>query len=137
GSSGAPDREPDRLRPPRQLHDCIYSAVRLRAENVTPSGKRWRSYLTPRKPSRIQRVSSTITNAAAIAPIPIHENRRGSDCNCVASYCCESCPARLLPSASERNQMPMICPTKRGGASFVIQDRPTGERHRSPHSCST
>jgi len=36
-----------------------------------------------------------------------------------------------------RNQTPIMSEAKRGGASLVTMDRPTGDRHSSPQVCST
>ena len=41
-------------------------------------------------------------------------------------------PATALPSAVQRNDMPIIWPTKRRGASVVIALKPTGESASSP-----
>ena len=44
-------------------------------------------------------------------------------------------PAMRLPSAVAMNHSPMICPTIRAGASFVIELSPTGLTHSSPMVC--
>ena len=41
-------------------------------------------------------------------------------------------PASQLPMLVERNQMPMMKPAARGGASLVMALSPTGLRHNSP-----
>src|SRR5690348_3884637 len=46
-------------------------------------------------------------------------------------------PERLPPTASDRNQPPIAKPTRRGGASLVTIDNPIGDKHNSPHVCST
>src|ERR1019366_3426432 len=45
-------------------------------------------------------------------------------------------PASQLPMLVERNQMPMMNPAARGGASLVMALNPTGLRHNSPSVCS-
>src|SRR5690606_36238045 len=47
-----------------------------------------------------------------------------------------SSPAIRLPSELPRNQVPIICPTNRGGASFVTELSPTGLRQSSPNVCT-
>src|SRR6478752_6679900 len=44
-------------------------------------------------------------------------------------------PASLLPHAAARNQTPSTSPTKPGGASFVMIERPIGDRNSSPTVC--
>src|SRR5204863_9251973 len=88
-------------------------------------------YLTPAIMRFTNGVSSTMT-APPITPYQkIFRNSAGSDSRCVASYWPVSCPARLLQSASDRNHTPITWPTKRGGASLVMYDSPTTERHSS------
>src|SRR5690606_39388655 len=41
-------------------------------------------------------------------------------------------PANRLPSAAAMNHIPIICPIRPGGASFVMDERPTGESASSP-----
>src|SRR5204862_8300540 len=40
-------------------------------------------------------------------------------------------PATKFPSDNDRNQMPIICPTSRRGASLVTELKPTGLRQSS------
>ena len=44
-------------------------------------------------------------------------------------------PASQLPMLVERNQMPIMNPAARSGASLVIALKPTGLRHNSPSVC--
>ena len=44
-------------------------------------------------------------------------------------------PAIKLPSEAARNHVPIICPTKRFGASLVTELNPTGLRQSSPIVC--
>src|SRR5690606_9438772 len=44
-------------------------------------------------------------------------------------------PANRLPRAAPTNQIPIICPSRFLGASFVMDERPTGDRQSSPQVC--
>src|SRR5256885_16972340 len=61
----------------------------------------------------------------------IFRNSAGSDSRWLASYWPVSCPARLLPSASDRNHMPITGRRKGAGRGWLWKGGPPGARHGS------
>src|SRR5215210_2279954 len=84
---------------------------------------------TPLISLRIGRASS-----ARIRPAPaVMANTAPKSCGSGSfSNCPATRPAIRLPSAIDMNQMPIICPTLRCGASLVTVESPTGDRQSSP-----
>src|SRR5699024_6711180 len=66
------------------------------------------------------------TNITAPAAIGSRLTRQNSVSSGNDSYMPAMVPARKLPTDAPRNQTPIIAPTIFGGASFVIELRPTG-----------
>lgn len=81
-------------------------------------------------PSGLETTSSNNPAAPAIQTTPMNV------CGIVAVFSPVTSPAkspaRRLPNEVPRNQIPMACPTSRGGANLVTALRPTGLRQSSP-----
>src|SRR6185295_9808785 len=77
-----------------------------------------------------------VRTSSTTPPITPHQNKYrnwpGIDGRLFGSKSPENLPARLLPIAVARNHRPITWPTKRAGASLVIELKPTGLRHSSP-----
>jgi len=91
--------------------------------------KEMRNYFVSPMRRFIQGTRKNITNAAARL---VPNTARKISLNGNVSNIPPTRPPIKLPRAAPRNQIPIICPTIRAGASFVIALNPTGERHSSP-----
>ncbi len=80
----------------------------------------------------IGRARAIITTATAIGKMTICKKRIGISPNWSALNSPAMRPAIRFPKEVAKNQAPIICPTKRRGANFVTELRPTGLTHSSP-----
>src|ERR1035437_4464227 len=87
------------------------------------------AYFTPCINRTVGLIRIASTTAAAMLKTATEPNRVGSG---MELYIDAALPASQLPMLVERNQMPMMNPAARAGASFVMALKPTGLRHTSP-----
>src|SRR5260221_2060777 len=83
---------------------------------------------------RITGVNTPSTRAANMSEAVVTMKSFGISCNLLGSTCPPTRPPIRFPTEEARNQIPIIWPTYFRGESFVIEDMPTGLRHRSPRA---
>src|ERR1039458_7405373 len=98
-----------------------------------PARGTFRPYFTPCISRTVGLIRMASTTAAAMLKTATDPNRLGTG---MELYIDAAFPASQLPMLVERNQIPMMNPPARAGASLVMALNPTGLRHNSPSVCS-
>src|SRR3954464_6188174 len=116
-------------------YTCV-SGSRSPAASPPTSGKAGnaesRPYFTPALNFTVGFVTSASTIAAPIVNAATDANNVGID---IAAPTDTACPASQFPILIDRNQIPIMNPAARSGASFVVALNPTGLRQSSPSVC--